>query len=259
MRHFPQLESGCAGQYPLTRTLSIRTAASETPGGERRAAFDAAGSRVRWRMTLTGLTESESAAIEALFAECEGRRRSFMFVDPAANLLAATDDGESTQWERGAGVAVTGGLVGMDGTAEAFRVTNASAGWSGVSQTLGVPETMNYCLSAWVRAGSGGRARLSIGGVEQTVELTGEWRQVWVSGVSGTAPVRFNVAAEPGGAIEVYGPQVEAQIAPSEYKRNRGRGGWYPRARFDCDELNIEAEGPGLYACEAAIVSPWEE
>jgi hypothetical protein len=95
--------------------------------------------------------------------------------------------------------------------------------------------------------------------VEQTVELTGEWRQVWVSGVSGTAPVRFNVAAEPGGAIEVYGPQVEAQIAPSEYKRNRGRGGWYPRARFDCDELNIEAEGPGLYACEAAIVSPWEE
>ncbi len=259
MTHFPQLESGSAGQYPMTRTLSMRTAASETPGGERRTAFDAAGSTVRWKMVLTGLTESESAAIEALFQEVEGRRRSFMFVDPPANLLAATDDGESTHWERGAGVTVTGGLIGLDGQPEAFSVTNASAGWSGVSQSLAVPETMNYCLSAWVRAVTGGRARLSIGGVEQTVELSGEWRQAWASGAGGAAPVQFRIAAEAGFAIEVYGPQVEAQMAPSEYKRNRGRGGWYPRARFDGDELNIEAEGPELYACEVAIVSPWEE
>jgi hypothetical protein len=71
--------------------------------------------------------------------------------------------------------------------------------------------------------------------------------------------VQFTIAVQAGGAIEVYGPQAEAQIAPSEYKRNRGRGGWYPRARFDNDELNLEAEAPGLYGCEVAIVSPWEE
>jgi len=259
MTHFPQLESGCAGQYPITRTLSMRTAASETPGGERRAAFDAAGSRVRWRMPLTGLTENESAAIETLFQQSEGRRRSFVFVDPSANLLAATDQGESAHWERGAGVTVTGGLIGVDGQPGAFRVTNASAGWSGVSQTLAIPETMTYCLSAWVRASAGWSVKLSIGSSEQLAELNEEWRQAWVSGVSGTAPVKFTIAAEASGSIEVYGPQVEAQIAPSEYKRNRGRGGWYPRARFDGDELNIEAEGPGLYACEVAIVSPWEE
>ncbi len=259
MRHFPQLESGSAGQYPMTRTLSMRTAVSETPGGERRTAFDAAGSKVRWTMPLTGLTENESAAIEALFKECEGRRRSFMFVDPPANLLAATDDGGSAHWVRGAGVTVAGGLIGLDGQASAFRVVNASAGWSGVAQTPAVPETMTYCLSAWVRGSAGGRVKLRIGGLEKLTELDGEWRQAWLSGTGGTAAVTFGIEAQAGGSIEVYGPQAEAQIAPSEYKRNRGRGGWYPRARFDADELNIEAEGPGLSVCEVAIVSPWEE
>ncbi|HNY39434.1 MAG TPA: hypothetical protein PKJ41_03535 [Bryobacteraceae bacterium] len=259
MAHFPQLESGCMGQYPLRRTLSLRTYSSESPGGKRRAAFDAGGSTVRWKLPLTGLSESEAEAIQGLFQASDGRRRSFMFVDPFANLLGGTDDLAGTLWEKGPGVVVAGGVRGPDGQAEACSLANTSGVWSGVSQALAIPEAMNYCMSAWVRSAGGGSVKLSIGDAQRVVETGSEWRQAWVSGVDGTSPVQFMIAAPAGETVEVYGPQAEAQIAPSEYKRNRGRGGWYPRARFESNELNLEAEAPGLYGCEVAIVSPWEE
>jgi len=259
MAHFPQLESGCMGQYPIRRALLLRSNASETPGGRRRAVFDGAGSAVKWVLSLTGLTASEADAIQALFSACEGRRHSFMFVDPSANLLGGTGDLAGTWWEKGPGAAVAGGLIGPETGAEAFSLTNTGAGWSGVSQALPIPEGMTYCLSAWVRSAGGGAVKLGIGAAERVWEADSAWRQAWVSGTGGTSPVAFSITAPPGGTVEIHGPQAEAQIAPSEYKRNRGRGGWYPRARFESDELNLEGEGPGLYACEVRIVSPWEE
>ncbi len=259
MAHFPQLESGCVGQYPMRRTLQLRTLESETPGGRRRAAFDGAGSELGWDLALTGLSESEADAIQALFQASEGRRRNFTFVDPSANLLSGTDDLAGTLWEIGPGAVVTARQVGPEGEQEAASVTNLGAVWSGVAQSLAVPAGMNYCLSAWVKAAEGSTVRLTIGSLERTVQLENKWQRAWVSGVAGTSPVQFNIAVPPGGTVEVFGPQAEVQLAPSEYKRNRGRGGLYPRARFGSEELNFRAEAPGLYACDVRIVSPWEE
>jgi hypothetical protein len=260
MRHFPQLESGCMGQYPVVKRIAPRAAWSETPGGVRRRAFDAAGSRVEWVMELHGLSESEAEAVESLFEECEGRRRSFVFVDPTANLLAATDDMAGTHWEKGPGAVVTGGVTGVNGETGGCVMANLGAGWSGISQAAAIPEEMRYCLSAWLRAPGGGRVRLRVGQTERVVEAGGEWRQEWVSGVSGeTGPVEFAIECEAGAAAEVWGPQAEAQGAPSEYKRNRGRGGWYAKARFGEDRLRLEAEGAGVYCGVVVIESPWEE
>lgn len=260
MRHFPQLESGCAGQYPVVKRMAPRVAWSETPSGLRRRAFDGAGSHVAWRMELHGLSESEAAGIEGLFEECEGRRRSFTFVDPTANLLAATDDGTSTYWEKGPGAVVSGGVDGVGGAGGGFLITNQGVNWSGVWQAAAIPEQMTYCVSAWVRSAGGGRARLRIGQAARVVEAGSEWRQAWVSGTSGeTGAVEFAIEAEPGGALEVWGPQAEAQMAPSEYKRNRGRGGWYERARFSLDELSLVSEGLDVYGGVVEIESPWEE
>ena len=71
--------------------------------------------------------------------------------------------------------------------------------------------------------------------------------------------MEFAIEAEAGAQVEVWGPQAEAQTAPSEYKRNRGRGGWYRRARFSRDELSLEAEGLDVYGGVVEIESPWEE
>jgi hypothetical protein len=260
MRYFPQLESGCSGQYPVVKRMAPRVAGSETPGGLRRRAFDGAGSQVAWKMELHGLSGSEAAAIESLFEECEGRRRSFTFVDPTANLLAATDDGTSTYWEKGPGAVVTGGVAGVGGAGGGFLITNLGAGWSGVWQAAAIPEAMTYCASAWLRSAGGGRVRLRIGQTERVVEVRPEWRQEWVSGTSGeTGAVEFAIEAEAGAAVEVWGPQAEAQVAPSAYKRNRGRGGWYERARFSRDELCLVAEGLDVYGGVVEIESPWEE
>lgn len=260
MRHFPQLESGCAGQYPVEKRMAPRVAWSETPSGLRRRAFDVAGSRVAWRMELHGLSMSEAMAIESLFEECEGRRRSFTFVDPMANLLAASDDGTSTYWEKSPGAVVTGGVAGVGGASGGFRITNLGAGWSGAWQAAAIPESMTYCVSAWLRSAGGGRARLRVGQTERVVDVGSDWRQEWVSGTSGeTGAVEFAIEAEAGAAVEVWGPQAEAQAAPSEYKRNRGRGGWYSRARFSGDELSLTAEGLDVYGGVVEIESPWEE
>jgi hypothetical protein len=211
-------------------------------------------------MELHGLSESEAGAIEGLFEECEGRRTSFTFVDPTANLLAATDDGTSTLWKKGPGAVVTGGVAGVNGAVGGFRISNQGASWSGVWQAAAIPEQMTYCVSAWLRSAGGGRARLRIGQTARVVQAGSEWKQAWVSGTSGeTGAVEFAIEAEAGAQVEVWGPQAEAQVAPSEHKRNRGRGGWYSRARFSEDNLSLAAEGLGMYGGVVEIESPWEE
>jgi hypothetical protein len=210
-------------------------------------------------MRLGGLTAGEAQTMEDLFRECEGRRKEFMFVDPAANLLAGTGDVGGTAWDKGGGLLGESGVAGPEGQAGGFRLRNLSAGWSGVYQEIPAPETMTYCLSVWVKAGGTGRVRLRVGETVEEETAGSTWKRISATGSGRASPVRFELSCEAGGVVEMYGPQAEAQGSPSDYKRNTGRGGWYPRARFDMDELSLEAEGVGVYGGEVAIVSPWEE
>ncbi len=67
----------------------------------------------------------------------------------------------------------------------------------------------------------------------------------------------FTAALEIGAGqqIQVFGPQLEAQIAPSQYRATAAKGGVYPKAHFTGDYLPVVAEAPSLFATSLTIES----
>jgi hypothetical protein len=67
--------------------------------------------------------------------------------------------------------------------------------------------------------------------------------------------VTFAITIAAGASVELFGAQVEPQLAPSDYKRTGGRGGVYSNARFASDELLITAQATDVYDSIVRIVS----
>jgi hypothetical protein len=260
MLTFPQLSSASVAQYPARKRQKRRCARTETPGGHVEALYDPAGSGWRWELSFTEMTEEEKSALETLFVACDGRLERFLFLDPFANLLGWTEQWDHAAWSRDGGVTVSGGVADPRGGSGAATLSNGSQADSGVSQSLAVPSTFTYCLSAWMRGAEGAATALAIDGTRRSFSLTSEWRQYWVTAQAGGGDlVRFAMEVDAGGSVDLYGPQAEPQLGPSAYKRNDGRGGWYPRARFDQDTLDLTAGGPEQYSAVVRVVSPLEE
>ncbi len=251
MHYFPQLESGAMGQYPLRRVRRRRTVRNEMADARRVRLADAAATLTEWRLEAKGLTDSELATLAAFFAAVEGRLHTFTFLDPAANLLRWSEHLEQSVWEKGPLATVTGGVADPFGGTRAWRISNGS-----VAQTLNVPEWFYYTVSVYARCNAGGRLRLLRGDQSAARQVTPEWKRLsFASQSAGTGEsVRFGMETEAGAAVEVYGPQVEPQIAASAYKRTAWRGGVYPNARLAEDRLYWTTAEPGRHACTVGII-----
>ena len=83
MAFFPQLSTGVASQYPLRRRQVFRSAVNRMRDGRQIKAFDSGGSGLEIELELNGLTDDEMTGLEEFFAEREGRRETFGFLDPA--------------------------------------------------------------------------------------------------------------------------------------------------------------------------------
>jgi hypothetical protein len=68
--------------------------------------------------------------------------------------------------------------------------------------------------------------------------------------------VTFGIRLNPASAVEVYGMQVEAQLAPSAYRKTMSRSGVHQAARFDNDVLTMVSDGPEQHSCKVRIVAP---
>ena len=55
--------------------------------------------------------------------------------------------------------------------------------------------------------------------------------------------VDFKVIVPANSVVDVYGPQLEAQPAPSKYKKTLQQAGIYANARFEADVLADRAIG----------------
>jgi hypothetical protein len=81
------------------------------------------------------------------------------------------------------------------------------------------------------------------------------WARIVLSGnFSGTDDsVTFGIQLPPGGSVQIFGVQVEAQPGASGYKQTLDSGGVYPNARFLDDSLTIQADGPDQHSCQIGI------
>ncbi|MFB3777233.1 MAG: hypothetical protein ACE141_06455 [Bryobacteraceae bacterium] len=262
MLYFPQLESGASVQYPFVKRRVYRTVTNTLADGRTVKLLDLGATMTAWDLTFSSLASSERAQLEEFFNAVEGRLSSFTMLDPTENLLLWSGDLNASVWAADPQLSVTGGVADPDNGTFAFRLSNAGALSQSIRQTLDAPSWFRYCFSVYARSSTAGRLTLfrSAGSEEEAEEcaLSPAWRRLMLTGAgSGTQEsVVFGLRLANGASADVYGLQVEAQPAPSAYRKTTSRNGIYAAARFDDDVLSITSHGPEQHACTVRIVAP---
>lgn len=253
---FPQLVTGASALYPVKRTSIQRTVVNTLGDGSTVVFADPDAAANQWELHASGMTLAEWSAIEALFQATSGMWQTFTFLDPTGNLLEQSEDFGATAWTNGALIQLTTGISDPLGTTRATQVINAGEAAEAVAQTLAVPGNFNYCLSVWAQSAGGASVTLIIGGAAKTLALTSEWSRISFSTNLGTSTtsVTFGVQMNAGVSVNLFGMQVEAQLAASDYKMTTTRGGVYLKARFGTDQLTVTAQGTDVFDAVIPIV-----
>jgi hypothetical protein len=248
-------------QYPSARRTSMRTVVNALADGSTVRAGDSGARRMRWELRYSGLTVAEWQAIEQLFQATQGRVGSFTFLDPGENLLGWSEALSNGVWRVDPLLQVTAGIGDPRGGTGAALLTNTAQAAQRVSQTVAGASWFDYCFSVWVRSDAGTVVSLVHSGLTEEARLAftagSAWMRVVKSGalVSHEDGIRFGIEVPAGGRVQIFGPQVEAQLAAGGYKKTADRAGVYGKARFDEDRLTGVAEGVGRFGGVVRVVS----
>src|SRR5580698_749355 len=254
---FPQLLTGASALYPVTLKLIQRTVVNALGDGSTVVFADPDAAATGWELHASGMTLAEWTAVETLFLATSGMWRTFTFLDPTGNLLEQSEDFGAGAWTSGGLIELTTGVVDPLGTTRATGVINAGEAVEAVAQTLAVPGNYSYCLSVWARTDGASSVKLMIGSTSKTFALTSAWQQISLVvnlGTSATS-VTFGAQLAVGASVNLFGMQVEAQLAASDYKMTTTQGGVYPNARFGADRFTVTAQGTDVYDAVIQIVN----
>jgi hypothetical protein len=222
------------------------------------AVADPEANFLRWRMEFRDLSDQESASLVNFFTATQGNQLAFTFLDPTANLLQASEDFAASGWASG-GLAFNAAVADPFGTSKASRVHNSSSAMQTLRQTTQVPGLAQVCFSVYLRAASptGVTLTRSAGTQSQGVAaaVTAAWQRFYLSGSLAGASDNstFAIAIPAGAVVEVFGPQVDAQVTPSMYVMSTSQNGVYTNARFDMPQLDLVATGPNRSACAVYV------
>jgi hypothetical protein len=250
---FPQLATGASALYPVSRQTNLRTVVNSLPDGSAVVYSDPDAAQTAWELRATGLTAAEWNAIEALFAAVSGRWQTFTLLDPAGNLFADSELLSAGAWTNGPLVQLTAGIADPLGTSRATRAINQGGAAESVAQVLAAPGNFHYCLSAWAKTIGGSSVTLTAsttgGSGSKTFALTTAWQRISLAVNLGqaTASVTFGAQLDAGASVDLFGMQVEAQRAASDYKKTGTQGGVYAKARFAEDALTVKAQSTDVF------------
>ena len=261
IRVFPQLASGAVTQFPLRIREKTRTLINETADGQRIRYSDPGSETLEWSMSHAALSDDEWMAIESLFRDCEGRRHSFLFLDPWSNLVAASESFSNSAWTLGPGLGLSEGVADPEGRLRATQVTNTAGALQSLTQSISIPARFQYSFSVYVRAAVAAQIRLVVSTdgafTERVYDLSPDWQRyaIFSSLVASTDALEVAIQLPAGATVELFGAQLEAQPAPSPYQRTALRTGRYPEARFAGDQLTQVSTGPGEHSTVIRILS----
>ncbi|MBV9085440.1 MAG: hypothetical protein JOZ62_22420 [Acidobacteriaceae bacterium] len=256
---FPQLMSGALAQYPIRKALEMRTVKNALSDGNMFLYSDPNGCRMIWHLEYAELSDADLQMLEAHFANCQGTFRAFTFIDPTENMLVSSSNLLNSPWQRLSALQIVSGVPDPVGGTGAFSLTNTSQATEQLQQTLVVPAGYQYCLSAYVRSSYATNLLLSRAGASvsdtRTYAVGQNWIRISSSGRISDSGTTFTVGIgiHPGQTVEIYGVQLEAQIAPSRFRPTTTRGGVYANAHFAVDEFPVIAEAPGLFSTALII------
>ena len=256
---FPQLLSGANTQYPLVRTDVFRTALNSLADGREVKYADAGGVSTRWELRLEGLTNIEWAEIAALYEAVEGRLRTFTLLDPISNLFEWSEDTSQPEWLKDPMLAVVAGVADPFGGEAAFRVVNAGQAAQTLRQIIAGPTGFQYCCSVWARSVAGSSVTVVRGanGDRRSFALGVGWQRVFSTGMLSATGDTYSAGFEfePGAAVELFGPHLEAELAPGAYWKSTEHGGVYSKVRFEDDGLDVTATDRNANAGVLRLVS----
>lgn len=261
MNVFPQLSSLTMCQFPYERSSIYRTAANLLLNLGAITYSDPGGHSIEWRLRLRDLDDNERAALEALFNATHGMLDTFTFLDPMDNLLVYSEDFTAGSWAKDPGIVLMPGVPDPLGTVRATRVMNTAQAPGRLYQTANIAGWFYYTFSLHLRSSTNAVATLLLGPASTPAgkqHAAGQaWERILHSGkvASQEQAAVAGVELAPGGEVDLFGCQMEAQLTASEYKKTAAAGGIYTRARFAHDELTWTTTGAGQHSTNLTVVS----
>ena len=255
MTTYPQLGSGALSQFPVQKNRRARTVVNQAADGSRIKLADPAAKVTEWVLNYADLSDEEATALLGFFAAAEGTLNGFTFLDPVGNLLAWSEQLDEAVWQKDPLLTLTAGVADPRGGTRAWRLSNSGGAGQGLCQTLAAPGQYQYCLSAYVRAATATSVKFTAGNQAAQRVVTSHWTRIaWTSrGDAQATSVRFGIEIGEGAAVEVYGPQVEAQAAASGYRAST-LGGVYEEAHLGDDVLTITSTDVNRHSCRVKII-----
>jgi hypothetical protein len=260
---FPQLVTGATAQYPIRRRRSERAILNLSQDGSVIALWDESASQVKWDLRFAGLTDLEVSNFTSFYELCEGSLQSFLFLDPAANLFAYSEDFTQPAWQRNTLLSITAGIEDPYGTTRASQLTNNSLGALSITQTLQIPGFTACALSVYASSSASVPLTLtrSDGSNVESILLqtTPAWTRfslntAFASSISTSCD--FSLELPAGAAIDIFGFQVEPQPMPGTYVMTSAYTGIYPNTRFDANPITVTATAPGESSLSVSLLSP---
>jgi hypothetical protein len=240
-------------QFPVRKTKRPRTVLNMASDGSTVRLFDAGAEMTDWRLEYSDLTDDEVAVLEGFFVTVEGSLNAFTFLDPATNLLAWSETLDADVWQSDPLLVLTRDVTDPAGGTRAWRLSNSGGARQGIGQTIEAPGGYSYCFSVYARAAAPTTVRLTAGGEAADRVVTSAWdRVVFAVTPAAAESVRFGIEISSGAAVEVYGPQVEAQGGASVYRPST-RGGVYPDAHLSDDTFSVTRTGCNRNSCTVYI------
>jgi hypothetical protein len=261
MLYYPQLTTGSIAQFPVTRTVNMRTVANQLPSGFTIRMADTGAQKVQWRLVYSDLTDGERSSLESLFEASEGQLNTFTFLDPTDNLLMWSEDWTQSAWTPDPLLQVTGGVADPLGGSAAMQLTNTAQTTQQIIQNTGGPSSFVYCYSVYVRSNAPATIQLVVTATGQatlTAVTTGaSWTRVTASGSLSVQQngIGFGVQLPAGVQVDAFGAQVEAQPGAGVYKQTIDLGGIYSSTRFSSDLLSVTANAPNQHSCQIGLIS----
>jgi hypothetical protein len=257
--YFPQLSSGAVAQYPIRKVRLTRTVKNVLADGSMIVYSDPDGGRLIWELSYTDLSTADSEAIRAHFDACVGPFRAFTFIDPTENMLLWSADLRTSAWQNSSLIDVVPGAGDPEGGSTGFLLTNTGQSNQEISQEIIVPANFQYCLSLYAASAQASTITVLRRGnstEERTsVRVAPSWTRVVSSGQLNDAGTNLavGISLAAGQRVQLYGIQLEAQLAPSRYRPTTQTSGVFRNAHWAVDQLTVIAEAPNLFSTSFSI------
>ena len=258
---YPQLSTGSSSQFPVSRTLQLRTIVNQMLGGDNIRAADTGAGAVRWQLQYTALTDAEWSSIDQLFENVEGRLSTFTFLDPTDNLLLWSEDWTQSAWNPDPLITMGTGVQDPFGGTNALQITNNAQTVQQVVQAISAPSWFQYCFSLFLRADAPGVVQLVVSTTGQDwaspVDVGPSWNRFTASTSLSTTQdgVSFGIQLPAGVRVYAFGAQAEAQPGAGCYKKTTDLAGVYSSARFDSDTLSRTTDAPNQNSTVIKLMS----